>query len=185
MEITDEVIRKSVASEPFGLVEPFITGDERAVEAWHARVLAGLGRSPLLRVDRESDHYGSGYASYVSAFISPRDGRSVVEHPTFVDTIGILLYLSRLAPIAVFGSSSRNKNNSGSSSGFIEINNLNRPPEGDWSDFMREVRALLEGHGIELLDREPLERPVPRDVVIPTCFDGPYRVFDTLFYWCD
>ncbi len=187
MEITDELIRKSVASEPFGSFEPFITGDERAVEQWHGRALAALGRSPLIKVIREDDHYGSGYASYVSAFLSPRDGGSVIEHPTFVTTTGVLLYLSRLAPIAVFGASSRTKNtnNSGASSGFIEIDNLNRPPEGDWSWFMREVREVLGHHEVELLDREPLERPVPSDVVIPTCFDGPYRVFDALFYWCD
>jgi hypothetical protein len=43
----------------------------------------------------------------------------------------------------------------------------------------------LRKHGVELLRRGPLSLPAPPDLVIPTVFDAPYTVFDTLFYWED
>jgi hypothetical protein len=187
MEITDEIIRKSVAGVLFGNAEPFITGDAQAVGTFYDRALGALkGRHPIT-VFRELDHHGSGYASYVSAFLYPSDGRSRTVHSSWIETTGILLYLSRLAPIAVFGASARgeSKDNKSSSWGFIEARNLNTLPEGDWREFLRDVEEVLARYGIEVLPREPLLLPAPEDVSIPTVFDGPYFVFDTLFYWCD
>ena len=59
------------------------------------------------------------------------------------------------------------------------------PPEGDWLSFVDEVTGILAKHGIEMLSREELLRPAPSDMEIPTAFDPPYHVFDTLFYWED
>ena len=187
MEITNEIIERSVNEQLFGSFEPFVTGDSAAVGSFYKRVFAALERLHNVNVVPEPDHYGSGYASYVSVFLYPRDGRSRRDSPDRVETTGILLYMSRLAPIAVFGRDrrSQNKHNSGASYGFIRTENLGKLPDGDWSDFFYAVRKCIEAQGIEFLPSEPLLRPAPEGVDIPTIFSGPYYVFDTLFYWCD
>lgn len=185
-EITREIIEKSVQAQPLCMKEPFLSGDEAAVAGFYKRMFAALGRDGV-DVVMEDDHHGSGYASYISAFLSRRGGVDAIDHPAYVETIGLLLYVSRLAPIAVFGAScrTRNKHNSGTSSGFVTTANLNRLPPGDWNGFLRTLRVVLDAYGVELLPTEPLLAPAPDDIRIPTAFDGPYAVFDTLFYWED
>jgi hypothetical protein len=187
MDVTVEVMRKALLREAFGDFEPFVTGDDEAVESFYGQVLARLDSSPGVAVLREEDHYGSGYASYISAFLYPEDGSSRIDHFEYVETIGILLYLSRLAPIAVFGKSSRtqNRRNSGASFGFIGVDGLNQLPPGDWSDLVRTVESSLRAAHVELLPREPLLAAAPSDIEFPTWFDGSHHVFDTLFYWMD
>jgi hypothetical protein len=187
MDVTDAILSKSVSQRPFGTFEPFVTGDDDAVAAFYARVLAGLERTRNVAVIREHDHHGSGYASYVSAFLYPRDGSTRIEARTHVTTTGVLLYLSRLAPIAVFGRSDRTDHTTGGggASGFIEATNLNLLPDGDWSDFMYAVRSVLTAANVELMAREPLMLPAPAGLRIPTAFNPPYYVFDALFYWED
>ncbi|MHA3774887.1 hypothetical protein ACXR0O_25485 [Verrucomicrobiota bacterium sgz303538] len=187
MEITNSIIRDSVAQRPFGTFEPFINGTDDDISSFYSRVLSALERVRSISVSRELDHHGSGYASYVSAFLFPRDGSSRRDYPDYSEVTGILLYMSRLAPIAVYGASARteNKHDSGGSSGFIGTDNLGILPQGDWSAFLSAVTGCLHRFGIEVLPREPLLRPAPDDITIPTVFDGPYYVFDTLFYWSD
>ena len=187
MEITASIIEKSVTTQPFGAFEPFVTGNDGDTASFYGGVLSALERLPGVSVFRELDHHGSGYASYVSAFLYPSDGRTRRDFPEYVETTGILLYLSRLAPIAVVGASARtdNKLDRGASSGFIGIDNVGRLPDGEWTTFLATVSECLRSFRIEMLPREPLLRPAPDGVSIPTVFDGPYYVFDTLFYWCD
>jgi len=187
MEITDAVINRSVVQKPFGTFEPFITGGDREAASFFSSVLSALEQVSGMSVFREIDHHGSGYASYISTFLFPSDGRSRRDFPDYVQTGGILLYLSRLAPIAVYGASFRNENKStkSSSSGFIGANNVGTVPDGDWTEFLASVANCLRSFRIEVLQRDPLLRPAPEGIAIPTVFDGPYYVFDTLFYWAD
>lgn len=187
MEITQTIIDKSVTQQPFGTFEPFLTGDDDDAASFYRGVLSVLEKLPGVSVVRELDHYGSGYASYVAAFLHPSDGRSQRDFVYYIETTGLLLYLSRLAPIAVFGASSRtdNKRDKGSSSGFIDVDNVGRLPDGDWAPFLATITACLHSFRIEFLPREPLLLPAPDGVSIPTLFDPPYHVFDTLFYWMD
>jgi hypothetical protein len=66
-----------------------------------------MGQLPGMGLMREADHYGSGYASYISVFLYPEKGyyagagAAQRDYPEFVHKTGFLLYLSRLAPIAV------------------------------------------------------------------------------------
>jgi hypothetical protein len=185
MDITSDIIEKSVNQQPFGTFEPFITGDDVSVDAFYADVLAGLEQLPCVGV--EHDDHVEGYASYVSAFLFPSDGRSRQDFADRIETTGILLYMSRLAPIAAYGASSRtaNKLDSGRGLGFLTAKDLGILPEGDWAEFWAGVQKRIHAKRVEFLAREPLLLPAPEGVSIPTVFDGPYYVFDTLFYWCD
>jgi hypothetical protein len=186
MKISRATIDRAVAAQPLGSEEPFLSGPDEAIASFYKRVFAALERSRI-RVLMEPDHHGSGYASYISTFLYRADGVGVRDFPAYRETAGLLLYVSRLAPVAVFGASDRtqNHNNTGSSSGFIRINNLNKLPGDDWADFLWTVKRVLHNHGVELLATEPLLEPAPEGLRIPTAFDGPYYVFDTLFYWED
>jgi hypothetical protein len=95
--------------------------------------------------------------------------------------------MSRLAPVAVFGASARtdSKGGKGASSGFIDIENVGRLTGGEWSSFLATVADCLHAFRIEFLPREPLLFPAPVGIAIPTLFDGPYYVFDIIFYWSD
>lgn len=187
MEITKQVIQNSIAAKPFGVVEPFISGEKSKVDGFYKKIFADLERTGKISIYREVDHYGSGYASYISAFIYPRDGSSLVEFSSHVETTGLLLYCSRLAPIAVYGASARtqNKNNQGSSSGFITLENLYESPKGDWIAFLRLLCKTLEENGVIMPPKDVLMQPAPKDIKIPTVFDPPYYIYDTLFYWQD
>src|SRR5580765_3719573 len=105
MEITRNIIERSVKEQAFGVFEPFVTGDDASVTAFYADVFAALVKLPAVSLIRDDDHYGSGYASYVSAFLFPRDGHSCRDLPERIERTGIMLYMSRLAPIAVYGAS--------------------------------------------------------------------------------
>ncbi len=187
MQITDDIMNDSVAQRPFGSFEPFITGNDSDASRFYSKVFLALEQIPSVSLIRGLDHHGSGYASYVSAFLYPRDGSTRRDYPTDIETTGILLYMSRLAPIAVYGASGRtdSKEGRGSSSGFIGTNNVGTLPEGDWTAFVAAVTACLCQFRVEFLQREPLVQPAPTDIEIPTVFDGPYYIFDTLFYWSD
>lgn len=187
MEITPDIMRRSVRQQPFGTAEPFVTGDAGAVAAFYETVIEALLALPGVALEREIDHHGSGYASYIQLFLFPADGSSQTAFPEYIHTTGLLLYLSRLAPIAVYGASdtTRNRHSDGGSGGFIESSNVGLLPNADWTEFAEAVTACLAARGIELLPREPLLLPAPEDIIIPTVFDPPYFVFDTLFYWED
>lgn len=187
MDITEDIICHSVAQHPFGNFEPFVTGNEVEVWQFFADVLSALEQVPGVSVVRELDHHGSGYASYISAFLYPSDGSTRYDRPLYFETTGILLYMSRLAPIAVYGASGRsdNKDDNGSSSGFIDNQNVGTLPRGDWTAFIAKITDCLRAFRVEVLPREPLLQPAPEGIEVPTVFNGPYYIFDTLFYWCD
>jgi len=46
MEITDAIIRNSVAQRPFGASEPFVSGNEKDISSFYSDVLTALERIP-------------------------------------------------------------------------------------------------------------------------------------------
>jgi hypothetical protein len=164
-----------------------VSGTSTDVERFYQSVFHRIGFQAHMAVDRERDHHGSGYASYISAFLYPRDGNTTHRHETYDEDHGFLLYVSRLAPLAVFGASSRTRNHDGDggSSSFIDANTVGVVPSGDWHSFLMSLGAVLAEYKIDLLPRELLLRPLEIDLRVPTAFDPPYYVFDALFYWED
>ncbi|MFI9552103.1 hypothetical protein [Nonomuraea endophytica] len=154
-------------------------GGVAAVEGFIRRVVADIGRLPHLKVHHaEFGNYGSGYASYVDVFVTRR--RSGEAGP---DIEGLSLALCRLAPFAaLFMPGIR-------SSSFHELPRLSRVADGDvvgWEEECRELRHVLDRHGIALLDSRILSLPLdPRLRVETVLGDPPYRVFDAWFHWID
>ncbi|MFI6908107.1 hypothetical protein ACIBKY_43070 [Nonomuraea sp. NPDC050394] len=147
------------------------SGGAAAVEGFLRRVVADIGRLPHVGVHHaEYRHYGSGYASYVDVFVTRRAGP---------DIEGLSLALCRLAPFAaLFRSSSLH-----------EMPQLSRVADGDlpgWKEECRELRHILDRHGIALLDSRVLALPLDPLLRVETILgDPPYRVFDAWFHWID
>ncbi|MFE0148078.1 hypothetical protein ACFWY5_13105 [Nonomuraea sp. NPDC059007] len=167
-------LQKAVKDEPACTAGAW-GGGVAAVEGFLRRVVADIGRLPHVRVPHaEFRNYGSGYASYVDVFVARRAGP---------DIEGLGLALCRLAPFAaLFEPGIR-------SSSFREMPQLGRVADCDvpgWKEECRELRHILDQHGIALLDSQTLALPLdPRLRVETFLGDPPYRVFDAWFHWID
>jgi hypothetical protein len=187
MPLSDADLRSLLAGRPFGLGTVYAGGDEAAIEGFLRGVVSGLARSALVAAEADFGHYGSGYASYVDVFCPKRGGRSTTEANDVQWIDGLVIYLSRLAPVAALGPSQRTRHRTGGSSDYLDASKVGLLPPGDWSAEANEVRAkLAENYGFTLLGQDELNRPLPFNADIATVLgDRPYRVFDAIFYWED
>jgi hypothetical protein len=60
--------------------------------------------------------------------------------------------------------------------------NVGMLADGVWTASIAAFRDCLRGFRIEVLARETRLQPAPDDIEIPSVFDGPYYIFDTLFH---
>jgi len=99
----------------------------------------------------------------------------------------LVIYLSRLAPVAALGPGQRTRHRTGGSSDYLDATKVGVPSPGDWSAEANEVRAKLVGHyGLALPGQGELNRPLPFNADIAAVLaDRPYRVFGAVFYWED
>lgn len=145
-------------------------------------------------LEADFDHYGSGTCSYVPVYISKRDKSDVKVsregNLTTYDTSGLVLYLCRNAPYAIFGKGDwsstfegKNKRN-----GYIPyIEDIGSVPSDDWNQRVIEISNILNIYGIGILSKTELNVKLDFDIQIPTIFTSPasYTVFDCFFYWED
>ena len=187
MDITAEILEKSVAGIPFGDAWPFTGSTTSDTDGYHKRMIAHLERSRRIKVRRHSDYYGSGYASYIHLLVYERDGHSTHDRGAFDEIVGLNLYLSRLSPFGVYGPGfeSKSKDGRAGSHNYIEMSTIYRLPEGDWEDFLGEGKCKLTDSGIVFPSSDHLSTPLPVKLDIPTIWDPPYSVFDAIFYWTD
>jgi hypothetical protein len=151
------------------------------------RAIRGLMRSRLLEVEVAPDSYGGGTASYFDIFCAKIRGQSTVEKDGVDYIHGIAIYLSRLAPVAVYGPMLHTRHPIGGSSSFLVPEVIGECPPGDWSQELAEIiTKLTRYYGISILDRAELIKTLPFQAKIPTCFKRKgYQVFDAIFYYDD
>jgi hypothetical protein len=137
-----------------------------------------------LGVEAEFDHYGSGYASYVHVFCAKAGGRSRTRRACEDSIDGIAVYLSRLAPFAIYGREQRTKSASGSSMQYLGLADVYSLPPGNWEAEISAVLQVLEGFNFVLPARAQLVEALPYKLDIATIFDDTH-VFDAIFYWED
>jgi hypothetical protein len=184
MILPEHDLRAIIAGTPVGETPPYSTRDPKQIEDFLHKVANQLGRSPLLEVDADFNHYGSGYASYVHVFCTKAKGRATT-HKDGVDHIdGITVYLGRLARFAAYGAESRTKHHTGGSASFLDVRNLGTTPPGDWSAALDEIRETLSRNGFTVATTEEYGELLPFQAKIPTIF-GDTHVFDAIFYWED
>lgn len=203
MQFTNEQLQKMIAKEPVGDSYPYYTKDENQIEKYIKDLFYKFNRSKSIQCEAMFDHYGSGYASYVDFFFYKRDGSSVLSKKyiekdslTSFEIDGLVLYISRLAPVAIFGKDIRSKaileTSKGKKEYFSGFSMLSQSQEvikevpGKWKDNFREIKLKLDEAGYMILDKTYLEQPLPFKAKIETfTHSNQYKLFDAIFYWMD
>ena len=167
---------------------PWASGEEHQVEGHLRRVLADVERSTRTLSRVEWAHYGSGYASFVDAWLyrpTPAfDAKRTLRHGE--EHTGLVVLLSRLSPYFVFMEGEKHWHARGSGSylpGFDLLDRLDTPAVASLAE---EVEPVLQAHGLIRARRGQLEEPLASGVHVPTILtDRGFNQFDALFHWED
>jgi hypothetical protein len=185
VEITNEILERVIAGKPVGEHEAYRNGSHNKIKGHIKATIHDLEQSRIIALETQ-DSYGSGYASYVDVFCYKKDRSSsqVKSGTTYIAGIGI--YLCKLAPVAVMGSTGQSQSPNGGTFGFLRAEDLGTFPPGDWTKINTEIRQKLERYGIEILEPQELIKPLTFTAKIETNFgDPPYTIFDAFFHWMD
>lgn len=203
LEFSNEQLQMMISGKTVGDSYPYNTNDKKQIEQYIQDLFYKLNCSKFIQCEAIFDHYGSGYASYVDIFCYKRDGSSKLNEEyiekdllTSIQLEGLVIYISRLAPVAILGKDIRHKavidtekvkdeffSGMGMMSKPEEV--LDEAPQFFVEEFP-EIKQILKNAGYELLEREYLSQPLPFTTKIQTFTDPrQYKVFDAIFYWMD
>ncbi|WP_046180983.1 hypothetical protein [Domibacillus tundrae] len=203
MEFKKRELRKMIKGKPLYNVFPDQLNSEEEIEKNVRRLFDQLNKSDQLICEGEFDHYGSGYASFVEFFCFKKDGSAILSKSYYeedavisLDMEGIVVYVSRVAPLAVFGMGTPLKYiqeedgkemYSGMSS--LGVDTINQVPER-FESMVKEIENRLHESGYLIGDQAYLAQPLPFKADIPTMLTMPdfgeeYTIFDAVFYWSD
>ncbi len=184
MILTEENIRKIVEGVPVGSFGPFLKHDTKECNAYAKKLCKKIESIKSLEVELMDDSYGSGYASYYDLFLTKRDKSVYSDKGGYTLIKGVTLYISRLAPVSVFGYGERTRNRSGSSYGFLDASSIGTLPDGDWSRELSKIKETINIYKYSLLSKSEVSKELWFNVAIPTILDSK-NIFDSLFYWAD
>ncbi|GAA4387977.1 hypothetical protein GCM10023088_60770 [Actinomadura verrucosospora] len=160
------------------------------VEGLLRGVTASLNTLPLVVVEHaEFDHYGSGYASYADVSVTKRDGstrRNEGGGQVSVECLNVLL--CRLTPVAcVLRPANRWRGPGDNGSSVLpESDRAVTAPDRSWASEYRQIRDVLDRHGIALIGADLLIRPLPMGLAVETNLaDSAQTIFDAWFHWRD
>lgn len=194
---SNEQLKKLIEGQCVGEHYPYNTNNEDEIEAHIRRLFYRLKRIPNLIVEAEWKHFGSGYASFVEFFCYRQEDVVTEDDPygfRHFETQGLIVDVSRLAPVAIMGEEERYKtirieNNefrSGVSSNLFGGSGTLVVDEKH-QEMARGIQQALEEFEIQLLEEEYLRKPLPFKAKIPTIYREPkdYLIMDAIFYWED
>lgn len=194
---SNDELQKLIAGEIIGDIYPYDTNDETEIEAHIKRLFHRINRIPNVVCDAEWYHFGSGYASFIEFFCYQQKDRIVVEEKygmREIETKGIIIDISRLAPVAIMGEDDRymklhietNKEVSGGHGSIIDHPNSLHVGER-LQTIRKELEKALKEFNYELLKAEEIEQPLSFQTTIPTIYRSArqYLVMDAIFYWED
>jgi|GEM_PF-6912823 hypothetical protein len=184
MDLNESNIKSVVNGVPVGDFSPFSDSEVEACDAYAKKLCKKIEECYSLEVISELDSYGSGYASYFDLFVTKRDKSQYTQKEGYVEIKGISLYISRVAPVAVYGQGQRTRSENGGSYGFLDASAVGAEPSGDWSAELDQIRNYLNIYKYSLLSRSEVNKTLWFDVFVPTIL-GSETVFDALFYWAD
>lgn len=203
MRFTSEQLQTIISEKPIGNSYPYNTKDDKEIEKYILNLFYSLNCSPLIKCSSEFNHYGSGYASYVDFFCYKKEDCSILQkdysQKSNVSTIeieGFVIYVSRLAPVAVIGIDTRyhtveklenRKNGFLGAFTFLQAKDVISTPPNTLAEEFREVVTKLQDSEYTILDRDYVSQSLPFKAQIPTILsvERDYRIFDAIFYWMD
>ena len=183
------MIRREKISEQY----PYSEKDDEVLVNYLKPLLAELTRAKI-RYTIESNHFGSGYASYIKLFCYTDDYVTVTEGvgQRKEERSGLNVLVSRLAPVLIIGNAWENayfsqsdEETGGSYSMLDNLSDLHIEPQ--FSKLYNDLVQLFMKYRFTVLQKEDVESPLPFDAHIPTLSrsKGRYLVWDAIFYWED
>jgi len=163
---------------------PWSSGDKDAVEAFIHKAVEAIEAETNTSSRAVFDDYGSGYASYVDAWFY----RPTEDFRTGPDQyVGLVVLFSRLTNHFVVGEGAKHWNDSGSASSYLPAIQIVDAIENEAvSTLASTAIRILTGMGVRRLKRDDLNPLLPEDTDVPTILtEGPFRLFDAVFYWED
>lgn len=174
---------------------PFSSGKWKTSDGFLKQVVGRMTDIKTIILTPDFDHYGSGYSSYVHIYLSKKDCSDLRITETgdlrTEEVDGLMIYLCRLAPHAVYGQGTwtktyKNGKWQSGSSHYIHPEEIGTTPSTNWNAELIEIGNILNQFGITFLTKEELNVKLDFKVSIPTILgDPPFKVFDCFFYWED
>ena len=183
------LIRQEVISEQY----PYSTRDEQELKNYLKAILDELERTKI-RCKVATDHFGSGYASYIQWFCHEDQHVEVKEYPSkrVEDIQGLHVLISRLTPVIMIGNANESSTYSLSSEYLGGGNSMLDEPhqlviEPRFEQLFNALVRMFMKYNFTVLRKEDVELPLPFDADIPTLSRDKrkYLVWDAIFYWED
>ena len=191
---TNDELKALIRKEMIGDIYPYLEKNDEAVQNFIKQLIAELNRNNIL-CKLESEHFGSGYASYRQLLCYEKGNLEVTKHQnTYVEHIkGLHVLVSTLAPVAIIGVGQQSTEYTNDTNKFVSAGGsmLDVLSQLDIPESLKALQdnleRLLMTYNLTILRKEYVEQPLPFKASIPTLsrFDGDYLVWDAIFYWLD
>lgn len=190
---TNDELKVMIRREPISEQYPYSEDDDDLLEQSLQPLLDDMARANI-RYRVSSNHFGSGYASYIQIVcwtdqfvkVKVKDGERKE------DRRGLFVFISRLAPVAAivnnawqvmcFDELGEETSYSGTMPTYpaLSIDKKYKP-------LARDLSRLLMKHHFTLLQKKFVDKLLPFPAEIPTLDreSGTYLVWDAIFYWRD
>lgn len=194
-EQLQELIKGNIVGNTF----PYDTKNEAEIEAHMKRLYYRMKRIPNVICEADWDHFGSGYASFVEFFCyrkedviinDDKEKYGILEY----EKAGIILDVSRLAPVYIIGEGDRwetirtatNEVIGGGYSSLPGHAKLSKVSE-KFDLLVYQLQQALSEFNYEKLVENEMNQRLPFQTKIPTIYREPseYMVLDAIFYWED
>ena len=195
LDFTEQYLRNLAADKVQGDFTPFNKNDVQKVNRYIKGMLGRLSDKKSLIVDADFHNYGSGFASYINVKLSKKNKSDSIfkqkGNKIEVDTEGVLLYISSVAPYWYFGgvkwfSSFVDDKFQRGTMPFLAPQDIRKYNKSLWADDIEHVTRLFEEHRYTLLTEQEVEKSLWFDLDIKANMgEKPYTVFDCFFHWED
>jgi hypothetical protein len=186
--LAKEDLERLLSQKCISSAHPWCTEDERQIDGFYKQVCADIERAQRVQSRIEWNHYGSGYASYVDAWFYRATPEFECQELSkeWQAYHGVAVLLSRLSSYFVVMEGAKTWSDRGGSNYLPTLEMVNRFARPATERLADEIAAFLETQGLQRLHPEALGHSLPKDTKVPTILsDGPYTVFDAVFYWED
>ncbi len=196
---THEQLQDFIDGKIIGESYPYNTKNEEEIEAYIKHLYYRIQRIPNIICEAEFDHYGSGYASFVEFFCYRKEDIVVIKDQEqygilAYEKTGVLLNVSRLAPVFIYGEGERSQTVRAETNEEITGASCDLPGQTNifsvhekFDGLTYQLFKALKEFGYESLDEKYANEPLPFQANIPTFYrrKNEYRKLDAIFYWED
>ena len=188
MKISDSEIANLLTQQAISQQYPWSTNDSREIENFFKSVVPELERKARVRSRVEWGHYGSGYASFVDAWLYREDSDfdTIYRPAQGRSYTGPVILLSRLSPYFALMEGEKSWGGNGGSSYMPHLDAIDNFSTLVVAELAEQIQPILEGHGMIRLSHSMLDIPLNPEFKVPTVLtDRAFTNFDAVFYWKD